>query len=201
MYGKGKAHIHPAGVAFYRGIDEAIDFGEGDDLIELARDFGAAHSHDRAAQLDIFAPGQLRMETGADLEQATDTAVKFDPSGGRFGDARKHLEQGRFAGAIASDDAEHLTRRHFEIYVAQGPYVARVGSGRPIGEARAQSAPRRRDRPRDRIAKGAIRLALPDPVALAKVFDFDNRPHQKLACVSSRFEAPAAAHRHLAPDP
>ena len=34
---EGQPHVHPAGVALDRGVDELLDFGEGDDLVEFAR--------------------------------------------------------------------------------------------------------------------------------------------------------------------
>ena len=39
---KGQPHVHAAGVALDRRIDELFDFGEGDDVVELAGDLAAA---------------------------------------------------------------------------------------------------------------------------------------------------------------
>ena len=50
------------------------------------------------------------MEAGADFEQAADAAAELDPAGGRLGDAGQELEQRRFAGAVAADDAERPRR-------------------------------------------------------------------------------------------
>ena len=49
--------------------------GEGDDLVELASDLGPRHAEDRAVEEDVLAAGELRVEAGADLEQARDAAV------------------------------------------------------------------------------------------------------------------------------
>ena len=43
--------------------------------LRLISDF--AHAEYRAAQINIFAAGQLGMKTGADFEQAADAAVNF----------------------------------------------------------------------------------------------------------------------------
>ena len=74
--GERQPHIHAARVAFDRRVDEALDLGERDDLVELARDLGALHAEDGAVQVDVLAPGQLRVKAGADLEQAADAAVR-----------------------------------------------------------------------------------------------------------------------------
>ncbi len=42
--GEGQAHVHPGGIALDRRIEEPLDLGEGDDLVELAPDLGAASS-------------------------------------------------------------------------------------------------------------------------------------------------------------
>ena len=42
----------------------------------------------RAVQVDVLAAGQLRVEAGADLEQAADAAAEVDAALGRLGDAR-----------------------------------------------------------------------------------------------------------------
>ena len=36
--GEGQPHVHPRGVALDRRVEELLDLGEGDDLVELAID-------------------------------------------------------------------------------------------------------------------------------------------------------------------
>ena len=50
--------------------------GEGDDLVELSANLGAAHAEDRAVQKDVLAAGQLGMKAGADLEQRADAPAE-----------------------------------------------------------------------------------------------------------------------------
>ena len=66
---KRQAHVHAAGVALDRRVNEFLHLGEGDDFVELARDLGSPHAEDGAVQEDVFAPGQFGMEAGADLEE------------------------------------------------------------------------------------------------------------------------------------
>ena len=42
--GERQPHVHAAGVALHRGVDELLDLGEVDDLVELARDLVPASS-------------------------------------------------------------------------------------------------------------------------------------------------------------
>ena len=68
--GEGEADVHAAGVKLHGGIDEFLDFGEGDDFVEFPGDFGAFHAEDRAVEEDVFAAGQFAVKAGADFEEA-----------------------------------------------------------------------------------------------------------------------------------
>ena len=103
---KARRTLHAAGVALDGGVDELLDAGEVDDLVEFAVDFGARHAEDGAVEVDVFAAGEFGVEAGADFEQGADAAVDFDVAGGGRGDAGEDLEQGAFAGAVAADDAD-----------------------------------------------------------------------------------------------
>ena len=65
----------PLRVALDRRVEELLDLGEGDDLVELARDLARRHAEDRAVEEDVLAAGELGVKAGADLEQAADAAV------------------------------------------------------------------------------------------------------------------------------
>src|SRR5215471_12429386 len=91
-----------------RRIEELLDLGEGDDLVEFAFDLDAAHAEDRAVQKDVFATGQFGMKPGANLEQAGHTASKCHPPSRRFGDALRILEQRAFTRAVAADNSQNL---------------------------------------------------------------------------------------------
>src|SRR5262245_29829820 len=74
-YRESEAHVHAARVAFHRGVDELLDFGKSDDLIEPRIDLPAFHSEHCAVEVDVLAPAQIRVEAGADLEQAGNPPV------------------------------------------------------------------------------------------------------------------------------
>ena len=119
--GEGQAHIHSATVALDRRVEEFLDLGKGDDLIELARDLLPAHAEDRAIQEDVLATGQFGVKAGADLEQAADAAAQPHPPLGRLGDAAEDLEQRALAGSVAADDADDLALLDLEADILQRP--------------------------------------------------------------------------------
>src|SRR5205814_2993508 len=105
---EGEAHVHAGRVPLDRRLDKALDFREGDDLVELARDLGAAHAEDRTVQVDVLAPGQLRMKARADFKERADTAVELDAPVGRLRDARENFQERTLACAVMADDAEQF---------------------------------------------------------------------------------------------
>jgi hypothetical protein len=53
--GEREPHIHPGAIPLHRRIDELLDSGEIDDLVELSADFSFGHPEDGAVQEDVFA--------------------------------------------------------------------------------------------------------------------------------------------------
>src|SRR5579859_5634394 len=68
--GEGEAYIHARGIAFDRSVDELLNLGEGDDLVEFLADFRPTHTEDRAVEINVFAASQFGVKSGANLEQA-----------------------------------------------------------------------------------------------------------------------------------
>ncbi|OQA42175.1 MAG: hypothetical protein BWY52_02294 [Chloroflexi bacterium ADurb.Bin325] len=162
-HGEGEPHVHAGAVAFDRGVDELLDLGEGDDLVELAADFGLGHAQDRTIEEDVLAAGQLRVEAGTHLQQRADPAVDLRPAAGGLGDAREDLEQRRLARAVAADDAHHLAAPDLEGDILERPELVGGGGGMPAAEYAAQ-----------RIAQGVVALLeRADAVELGEVFDPD----------------------------
>jgi hypothetical protein len=112
--GEREPQVHAARVVLDRRVDEALDLGEGDDLVELAHDLVALHAEHGAVQKDVLASAQLRVEAGADLEQRADAAADARVAGRRLGDAREQLQQRALACAVAADDADGLAARDLE---------------------------------------------------------------------------------------
>src|SRR5882757_1508905 len=57
-----EADVHPAGVALDGHVEELLDLGKSDDLIEFAADLRAAHAQDAAVEEDVLAAGELGVE-------------------------------------------------------------------------------------------------------------------------------------------
>ena len=120
-YGEGQAHLHAAAVVLERGVQEALDFGEGHDFVELSVYFGFAHAENGAAHVDIFAAGQFGVKAGADFEQAADASVNFGVAFGGASDAGEDFQQRAFARAVAPDEADDFALTDFEIDVLERP--------------------------------------------------------------------------------
>src|SRR5260221_11360096 len=101
------------------------------------------------------------MKSGADFEQTADPSPQIYGAGRRFGDARKDLEPGALAGAIAANDADGLTGRNLKADVAQSPYCVDRAA-----RAAAQTSERRAERARQRFAQGPVGFTLANAVLL-----------------------------------
>ncbi len=91
---------------FKRRVEEFFDFGEGDNLVEFPVDLPLAHSQNRAAQVNIFAAGQLGMKPRAHFQQASHAAMKFGEARCRVRDPGENLQQRGLARAVAPDQAD-----------------------------------------------------------------------------------------------
>src|SRR5690242_11128714 len=74
-HGKCQPDIHAAAVPLHRGIKKSIDFGKGNDLVELPADLFPGHAENCPVQEDVLAPRQLGMKSGAYLEQTCHAAA------------------------------------------------------------------------------------------------------------------------------
>src|SRR5215211_8108943 len=160
-----KPQVHSGRVSFDRRVNETLDTGERNDLLETSRDVTAAHAKNGAVEIDVLATGQLGMEAGSHLEQGCDTAASAGEAGGRFGDPGQDLQQGALARPIPADDPERLPLGHLKAHIAERPDL--------LSGSLALTAPQSADGPGHRFPHGAAGLALPEPVALAQVFDLD----------------------------
>jgi len=88
------------------------------------------------------------VEAGADFQEAGDAALDADAARGGFGDAAEDFEQGRFAGAIAANDADDFALFDGEGDVAEGPEV--FGGRRTEGGGRRTEDGDRRTEDGDR---------------------------------------------------
>ena len=59
---EAEPHVHPRRVRAHRQVDEVLEPGERDDLVELLANRGAPEPVDRAVEVDVLAAGQVGME-------------------------------------------------------------------------------------------------------------------------------------------
>ena len=111
---EAEAGEHAARVRLDGVVGEALELGEGDDVVDPLGQIAARDAVDRAAQVDVLDRGVLGVEAGSDLEQRRDAAVDRDAARVGLDDAREQLEQRRLAGAVAADDADGLAVRDLE---------------------------------------------------------------------------------------
>jgi len=159
---KPEAGIHARGIPLDRCVDEFLDAGKVDNRVELARNLGARHSHDRALQIDVLAARQIGVKAGGDLDQRTDASVQLNPTARGSQDLGEELQDGRLAGAVGPDDAERFSRTHLERDVTHRPEFF-------VGQSLRRTAPRQaRHQRRHEIAQAVVALAtakfLPDPL-------------------------------------
>ena len=131
---EGEPHLHPRGEILELVIDELLQLGEADDLVEETVQLAPAQSQDGAAQEDVLPGGQLGVEADTQLEKGRDLALDGHPP--RIGpvDPRQDLEQGALARAVVADDSDELTRRNLEADVQQGLQDPVARRAPPVGE-------------------------------------------------------------------
>src|SRR6185503_3751177 len=80
-----------------------------------------SHSQDRATQKNVFAPGEVRVKSGSDLEQTANASEEFDLSGRWFCDSRENFQQRRLSRSVVANDADELALFDLKVYVGQCP--------------------------------------------------------------------------------
>ena len=80
---ESKAHVHARGVGLHRRVDEVLELGERHDLVEARGDLALRQAEHHAVDEDVLASGDLRVESGAQLDERRDAAVdRTDPEVG-----------------------------------------------------------------------------------------------------------------------
>src|SRR5207248_7624159 len=146
--GESQADVHAGGVVLDGSVNEFFEFGEGDDFVELAGDFGFGHAENGAGEKRVFAAGKLGMEACADFEERADAAMNFRPVFGGARDAGKDFEKRGLAGAVAADEAEDFAFVNIERNVFQSP--------KHFGFRAAKSCQRRTNEFLKRVAETGI---------------------------------------------
>ena len=119
--GEPQPHVHARGVGLDRGVDEVLELGELDDLVETPVDLAAGHAQHDTVDEHVLAPADLGMKARAELDQSRDPSVDAHLAARRPGDSRHQLQQGALARPVAADDAAGRARRDRQRHVVQRP--------------------------------------------------------------------------------
>ena len=139
--GEAEPHVHARRVRLDRRVDEVLQLGELDDLVEAAlRSRASSQAEHDAVDEDVLAAGDLRdgspapSSISAEMRPSTVTVPV-----GRLGDARDELEQRALAGAVATDHAE---RRPFGTVNDTSSSAGNVSSGPQVADQAAATGGR-----------------------------------------------------------
>src|SRR5207247_11118284 len=100
----------------------------GDDLVHHLAHARPREAVDRSVEVNVLAPGEVRMESRTELEQRADAAADRDAAGGRLDDPGDEPQQRRLAGPVPPDEADRGARVRPQRDVAQSPDIARAGA-------------------------------------------------------------------------
>ena len=123
---ESEAALHARGELLERPVLKLAQFGKVyDRLVGLVHELARIAQH-CAAQIRILAHGQVTVKAAAQLEQRGDRPLAVDAAARRLHDPGDGLEQRRFPGTVAADDAEHLAALQREADVAVCPELGDV---------------------------------------------------------------------------
>ena len=118
-----EAHVHPRRVRAHGQVDELLEPGEGDDLVQLLAHVRALEAVDRAVEEDVLAAGHVGVEAGAELEQRADAPTDVDTAGRRLDDPGEQAQKRRLAGTVASDETDRAPGVDVEGDVIERPHL------------------------------------------------------------------------------
>src|SRR6185369_9063172 len=66
---KREPDVHTTRITLHRCIKKSFNLSESYNLVKLSIDFGFSHAQYRAVEIDVFAPGELGVESGSHFQQ------------------------------------------------------------------------------------------------------------------------------------
>jgi hypothetical protein len=79
-HSEGQTNLHSTRVSFDWSVEELLDLGKGDNLVEPPPNFDSRHSEDRSVKENIFSAGEFLMKACSDFQQAGNTTIDADPA-------------------------------------------------------------------------------------------------------------------------
>ena len=107
-HGKGEAHIHAGGVGADGVVNEFLQLGEIDDGLQALVDFFLVQSENRRIGVDVLPAAHVRMESGAQLDEAGNPSLDLDRAAVGVENAGQELQGGTFAAAVVPDQSHRF---------------------------------------------------------------------------------------------
>src|SRR5439155_23214864 len=93
-------------VVLHRVVDELLEFGELENLVEQAIRFATRQAEQGCVEVDILPARELRVESRSELEQRRDPTFGHDLARTRPKNSCEHLQGRGLAGPVGSDQAD-----------------------------------------------------------------------------------------------
>lgn len=137
-YPEAQTQLHPAGIGPHRLVDMCGQPGEFRDRVEPLCNFAPQQPAEDAPDEDVVTPRQIGVHSCVKIEQPLDRRGRGDRTAVGSHDPAEQAQQRRFSRTIASDHAEHLTRRNRKAHIVQRfptlTFVAAEPPGYPSAE-------------------------------------------------------------------
>ena len=105
---EGKPHLHAGRVVLELEVDEGLELGELDHVIEAGPCLARTQAHHHRIDRHVLGGGQVGIEPDPQLDERCQPARDPDTARVDAVDACEALEQGALPGAVATEDAEEL---------------------------------------------------------------------------------------------
>ena len=110
-HAEAEPHLHPARIELHLPVDGVVELGEARrSRRTVRRHVLAGQTEQRAVEVDVLAPGELRVDARPHLDERADPAADLDPAGVGVHHPGQDLEQRRLARAVDADQADRLAR-------------------------------------------------------------------------------------------
>ena len=116
---KPQAHVHARRVRLHGRVDEVLEFGKFNDLIEAGVDFTLGQAQHDAVDEDVLAAGDLGMKSRAEFNQGRDAPLDLHGAARRLGNAGHELQRGALPRSVSADDGEGRSLRHRKRHVVE----------------------------------------------------------------------------------
>ena len=117
------------------GLTQSVRLAQQWKKSEAAKEAGIglflAQSEHTGIHVNIFAPGEFRIEARAEFQQCCDAAIRLNAAAAWIKRATDHLQQGRFTAAITPDDANGFAFFDLKRNIFERPKFTKVLLGWP----------------------------------------------------------------------